>query len=171
MLTKAEFICVMQSWIFSIITPVFNATSFKNHFNMLNCCSRAISYYYYQCWKHLGCIIDALVVGCRSPLLSWELHWGGASLLSSSAPWTATHSTLHKEFSTRNSVTQNCDTTAAPQSRVRRDFLYRISALALRAEQNDRKLNCRAAGLQGCRLTSPEDWHNYTKSITHLFNK
>ncbi len=31
---------LMQSWIFSIITPVFSATwSFRNHSNMLICCS------------------------------------------------------------------------------------------------------------------------------------
>ncbi len=30
---------VMQSWIFSIITPAFNVTwSFRNHSNMLICC-------------------------------------------------------------------------------------------------------------------------------------
>ncbi len=41
-----------QSWIFSIITPVFSVTwSFRNH-NMLICCSRNISDYY-QCWKQL----------------------------------------------------------------------------------------------------------------------
>jgi len=42
---------VMQSWISTIITPVFSVTwSFRNHSNMLICCSRNISYYY-QCWK------------------------------------------------------------------------------------------------------------------------
>ncbi len=45
-----------QSCIFSIITPVFSVTwSFKNHSNMLICCSRNI--YYYQCWKLLCCFI------------------------------------------------------------------------------------------------------------------
>ncbi len=43
----------MQSWIFSIITPVFSVTwSFRNHLNMLIWCSRNISSYY-QCWKQL----------------------------------------------------------------------------------------------------------------------
>jgi len=45
------FIPVMWSWISSIITPVFSVTwSFRNHSNMLICCSRNI---YYQCWKPL----------------------------------------------------------------------------------------------------------------------
>jgi len=40
-----------QSWIFSIITPVFSVTwSFRNHSNMLIFCWRNISDYY-QCWK------------------------------------------------------------------------------------------------------------------------
>ncbi len=43
----------MQSWIFSIITPVFSVTRFfRNHTNMLICCSRNIS-----CWKQLCCLI------------------------------------------------------------------------------------------------------------------
>ncbi len=43
----------MQSWFFSIITPVFSVTwSFRNHFNMLFCCSGYISYYH-KCWKRL----------------------------------------------------------------------------------------------------------------------
>ncbi len=38
-----------QSWIFSIITPVFSVTwSFRNHSNML---------IYYQCWKQLCCFL------------------------------------------------------------------------------------------------------------------
>ncbi len=41
----------MQSWIFSIIIPVFSVTwSFRNHYNMLICCSRKNSHYY-KCWK------------------------------------------------------------------------------------------------------------------------
>ncbi len=41
----------MQSWIFSIITPVFSITwSLRNHYNMLICSSTNI-YYYYQFWK------------------------------------------------------------------------------------------------------------------------
>ncbi len=41
----------MQSWIVSIVTPVLSVTwSFRNHANMLICCSRNISYYY-QCWQ------------------------------------------------------------------------------------------------------------------------
>jgi len=52
-----SFIPVMQSWIFNIILPVFSVTwSFRNHCNMLICCSRNISYYY-QCWKQLCCLI------------------------------------------------------------------------------------------------------------------
>ncbi len=40
-----------QSWIFSIITPVFSVTwSFRNHTNMLIFCSRNISDYYW-CWQ------------------------------------------------------------------------------------------------------------------------
>ncbi len=47
----------MRSCIFSIITPVFSVTwSFRNHSNMLICCSRNISDYY-QCWKQLCCFI------------------------------------------------------------------------------------------------------------------
>ncbi len=42
---------MIQCWIISIITPVFSVTwSFRNHSNMLICCSRSI-YDYYQCWK------------------------------------------------------------------------------------------------------------------------
>jgi len=38
-----------QSWIFSTITPVFSVTwFFRNHYNMLICCSRNI-FDYYQC--------------------------------------------------------------------------------------------------------------------------
>ncbi len=44
---KISFISVMQSWIFSIITPVFSAWSFRNHSNML---------IYYQYWKQLCCL-------------------------------------------------------------------------------------------------------------------
>ncbi len=41
----------MQSWICSIITPVFSVTwSLRNHYNMLICSSTNI-YYYYQFWK------------------------------------------------------------------------------------------------------------------------
>ncbi len=44
-------------WMFSIITPVFSVTwSFRNHSNMLICCSIYISYNY-QCWKQLCCFI------------------------------------------------------------------------------------------------------------------
>jgi len=47
----------MQSWIFSIITPVFSVTwSFRNHSNVMICCSRNISDYY-QFWKQLCCLI------------------------------------------------------------------------------------------------------------------
>jgi len=36
---------------------VFSVTwSFRNHSNMMICCSRNISYYY-QCWKELCCLI------------------------------------------------------------------------------------------------------------------
>ncbi len=48
---------MMQSWIFSIITPVFSVTwSFRNHSNMLICCSGNVSYCF-QCWKQLCCFI------------------------------------------------------------------------------------------------------------------
>jgi len=42
------FISMMQSWIFSIITPVFSVMWFY----MLIFCSRNI-YHFYQCWKLL----------------------------------------------------------------------------------------------------------------------
>jgi len=42
---------VMQSWIFSIISPVFSVTwSFRNHSNMLIWC---LNISYYQSWKQL----------------------------------------------------------------------------------------------------------------------
>ncbi len=45
--------CCDQSWIFSIITPVFSVTwSFRTHSIMPICCSRNI-YDYYQCWKQV----------------------------------------------------------------------------------------------------------------------
>jgi len=45
----------MQSWIFSIITPVFSVTwSFRNHYNML---LKKLFFYYYQCWTQLSCLI------------------------------------------------------------------------------------------------------------------
>ncbi len=54
---KSKFIPVMQIWIFSIITPIFSVTwSFRNHSNILICCSRKNSYYYH-CWKQLCCLI------------------------------------------------------------------------------------------------------------------
>ncbi len=47
----------MRSCIFSIITPVFSVTwFFRNHSNMMVCCSRNISDYY-QWWKQLCCWI------------------------------------------------------------------------------------------------------------------
>ncbi len=47
----------LQKYIQKWITPVFSVTWFyKNHSNMLICCSRNISYYY-QCWKQLCCLI------------------------------------------------------------------------------------------------------------------
>ncbi len=53
---RMYFISVMQSWIFSIIIPVFSVTwSFRNHSNMLICCSRHNSSYQY--WKQLCCKI------------------------------------------------------------------------------------------------------------------
>ncbi len=46
-----------KNYIFSIITPGFSVTwSFRNHYNMPICCSINISYYY-QCLKHLCCLI------------------------------------------------------------------------------------------------------------------
>ncbi len=46
----------MQCWIFSTITQVFSVTwSFRNHSNMLICCSRNISSHY-QYWKWLCCL-------------------------------------------------------------------------------------------------------------------
>ncbi len=48
---------MIQSWIFSIIAPVFSITrSFRNHSNMLICYSKNI-YCYYKYWKKLCCII------------------------------------------------------------------------------------------------------------------
>ncbi len=44
-------IYILQSWIFSIITSVYNVTwSLRNNYNILNWCLRNISYYY-QCWN------------------------------------------------------------------------------------------------------------------------
>jgi len=52
------------SWIFSIITPVFSVTwSFRNHSNVMICCSRHNSNYY-QFWKQL-CFFIFL----------WKLHF------------------------------------------------------------------------------------------------
>jgi len=45
---------VMQSWIFSIITPV--SWSFRNHSNMLFWYSRNIFFYYYQYGKQFSCL-------------------------------------------------------------------------------------------------------------------
>ncbi len=46
----------IQSWIFSIITPVFSVTwSFRNHSTMQICCSRNIRY---QCWKQFVHIVS-----------------------------------------------------------------------------------------------------------------
>ncbi len=48
-----QFNKLMQSCIFSIITPVFSVTwSFRNHSNILICCSRKITDYH-QCWKRI----------------------------------------------------------------------------------------------------------------------
>jgi len=45
-LKRNSFLC-WQSWIFSIITPVFSVTwSFRNN-------SKMLIWYYYQCWKQL----------------------------------------------------------------------------------------------------------------------
>jgi len=45
-LKRNLFLC-WQSWIFSIITPVFSVTwSFRNN-------SKMLIWYYYQCWKQL----------------------------------------------------------------------------------------------------------------------
>ncbi len=45
-----------QSWIFSIITPVFSVTwSFINHFNMLIWCSSCINYYWCSVIKNGSC--------------------------------------------------------------------------------------------------------------------
>ncbi len=52
---KCNWILWWQSYIFSIITPVFSVTwFFRNHNNMLICCSRKT--YSYQCWKQC-CLI------------------------------------------------------------------------------------------------------------------
>ncbi len=54
---KMKCIPVIQSWICSIITPVFSVTwSSEIISNILICFSRNISYYY-QCWKQLCCLI------------------------------------------------------------------------------------------------------------------
>ncbi len=61
---KMQFIAVLKSCIFSIITPVFSVTWFlKNHSNMLICCSRNISDYN-QYWKQLCC-----------PIFLWKLWY------------------------------------------------------------------------------------------------
>ncbi len=60
-----------QSCIFSIITPVFSVTwCFRNHYNMLICCSRNISDYY-QCWKQLCCTIFLWKLWC---ILFFRIH-------------------------------------------------------------------------------------------------
>ncbi len=53
----ALFFCDDKAEFSAAITPGFSVTwSFRNHSNMLICCSRNI-YYYYQCWKQLCCLI------------------------------------------------------------------------------------------------------------------
>ncbi len=68
---KMSFISVTQSCIFSIITPVFSVTwSVRNHSNMTICCSRNISYY--QCWKHVCCLICLVENVIFFPLMHWK---------------------------------------------------------------------------------------------------
>ncbi len=51
-----------QSKTFSIITPVFSVTwSFRNHSNMLICCSRNVYYYYHQYLKQLSVFFNSLM--------------------------------------------------------------------------------------------------------------
>ncbi len=53
------YFCDVRAETFSIINPVFSVTgSFRNHSNMLVCCSRNISYFnHFKCWKQLCCLI------------------------------------------------------------------------------------------------------------------
>ncbi len=68
------FIPVMKSWIFSIITPVFSVTwSFRNHTNMLICCSRNISDYY-QHWKKLTSLLFILFIIGLSFFMLVQFH-------------------------------------------------------------------------------------------------
>jgi len=49
-----KYTAVMESCIFSIITPVISVMwSFRNHSNMIIWCLRNI----YQCWEQLSCLI------------------------------------------------------------------------------------------------------------------
>ncbi len=77
-----------QSWIFSFITPVFSVTwSFRNHSNMLICCSSCINYYwysiinsgsyYYQCWKHillLNIFVETMIYYFVQDLIIWWIE-------------------------------------------------------------------------------------------------
>jgi len=55
--SKCNLFLWCQSWIFSIIIPVISVSCFfRNHSNMMICCSRNISDYY-QCSKQLCCLI------------------------------------------------------------------------------------------------------------------
>jgi len=47
---------VIQSWIFSIITPVFSVTWFFRNPSNDDLVKKKKSYYYDQCWKQLCCL-------------------------------------------------------------------------------------------------------------------
>ncbi len=65
------------------MTPVVNVTwSFRNHPNILICCSGNFSYCY-QCWKHLCCLIffgAYLISPCKSSINVFktigQIHFG-----------------------------------------------------------------------------------------------
>ncbi len=70
-----SFIPLMQSWIFTIISPVFSVTwSFRNHSHIMICCSRKVSHYY-QCWKQLCSLICIyyLLIYCGN--IDWLIDW------------------------------------------------------------------------------------------------
>jgi len=53
MLTKATFIWFIKQSFWNVVYCFSDTGSFRNHYNMLVCCSRNISYYCYQCWRQL----------------------------------------------------------------------------------------------------------------------
>ncbi len=71
----------MQRCIFSIITPVFIVTwLFRNHSNILSCCSRNIYYYqlsmfFYVCGKLDTCFQDSLMNNTSVQWMTLDIWW------------------------------------------------------------------------------------------------